>query len=68
MLEDMVVLPEARGKNIGGLLINKAEKLAKDAGCMRITLLTDSDNKDGQRFYISHEFSHSPMIPMRKLI
>lgn len=68
MLEDMVVLPDMRGRNIGGLLIEEAEKLAKEAGCMRITLLTDSDNVNGQRFYTSHGFSHSPMIPMRKLI
>lgn len=68
MLEDMVVLPEIRGRNIGGLLIEEAEKLAKEAGCMRLTLLTDSDNVSGQRFYTSHGFSHSPMIPMRKLI
>ncbi|MGE4268608.1 MAG: GNAT family N-acetyltransferase [Deferribacterales bacterium] len=68
ILEDMVVLPEMRGKEVGSLIIQKAEELAKEAGCMRITLLTDSDNTGGQRFYRRQGYSLSPMVPMRKML
>lgn len=68
ILEDMIVLPEARGENIGSLLITEAEKIAKSEGSMRITLLTDGDNTGGQRFYERHGYTTSPMITYRKLI
>ncbi|MCD8552521.1 GNAT family N-acetyltransferase [Seleniivibrio sp.] len=68
VLEDMVVLPEVRGKDIGSQIIKKAEELAKEAGCMRITLLTDCDNTGGQRFYRRQGYTLSPMVPMRKML
>jgi GNAT superfamily N-acetyltransferase len=68
ILEDMVVLPEMRGQDVGSRIISAAEIFAKEAGCERITLMTDNENTGGQRFYKRHGFTSSPMIPMRKHI
>ena len=65
LLEDMVVSPSARGQGIGSTLIDHAIRYAKEQGCKRITLLTDSDNKGAQRFYERHGFSKSSMTPFR---
>lgn len=68
LLEDMVVSPAARGAGIGTQLLQKAVELARRNGCRRITLLTDNVNVSAQRFYQTHGFSLSPMIPMRLLL
>ena len=65
LLEDMVVFPNRRGQGIGSTLIRHAVKSAKEKGCTRITLLTDGDNEEAQRFYKRHGFSRSPMIAFR---
>lgn len=67
-LEDMVVSKEARGQGLGSKLLNHALAFAKEQGFGRVTLLTDLANKDGQRFYARHGFSHSEMTPMRILL
>jgi GNAT superfamily N-acetyltransferase len=66
-LEDMVVAPEARGRGIGGALVDAALAQARAAGCRRVTLLTDADNADAHRFYRRHGFAASPMRPFRFL-
>ena len=65
LLEDMVVAPGARGRGIGHQLLTSAIAHARAAGSARITLLTDTDNVDAQRFYRRHGFAASPMLPMR---
>ena len=65
LLEDMVIAPEFRGKGFGSSLLVAATEYAKNRGCKRITLLTDSSNSSAQKFYIRHGFSKSPMLPMR---
>jgi GNAT superfamily N-acetyltransferase len=65
ILEDMVVSPKIRGSGIGSKLLNYALEFAKDKGCKRLTLLTDKNNVDAQRFYQQHGFSASAMMPMR---
>jgi GNAT superfamily N-acetyltransferase len=65
LLEDLVVLPEARGKGIGSNLLSGAIAFAKSKGCLRITLLTDCDNRLARQLYAKHGFSNSSMIPMR---
>ncbi len=67
-LEDMVVHPDMRGQDIGTLILKKAQQAAREAGCRRITLLTDNDNYRAQSFYESNGFSMSPMVCMRKII
>lgn len=67
LLEDMVVAPSARGDGVGGALLQAAIAFAREQGCPRITLLTDTVNVDAQRFYARHGFVASPMKPMRWL-
>src|SRR5258705_6877942 len=57
LLEDMVVLPEQRGKGGGSQLLEAAIAFAKSAGCLRVTLLTDRANERAQKFYLRHSFS-----------
>ncbi len=68
LLEDLVVLPNQRGKGIGSKLLKEAIETAKLHDCHRITLLTDSVNESAQQFYQKHGFSFSAMIPMRMLL
>lgn len=65
LLEDMVVDTGARGSGLGSALLEHAIAHAREVGCRRITLLTDGDNLDAQRFYRRHGFAHSPMIALR---
>ncbi|MDO3378556.1 GNAT family N-acetyltransferase [Geoalkalibacter halelectricus] len=65
LLEDMVVHPEARGRGLGAALLEQAVAVARQQGCLRITLLTDADNQAAQRFYRRHGFELSTMVPMR---
>lgn len=68
LLEDMVVLPEERGKGHGSLLVEEAKKLAEERGCKRITLLTDFDDLAAERFYQKHGFTLSAMVPLRQIL
>ncbi|MFC0709411.1 GNAT family N-acetyltransferase [Azorhizophilus paspali] len=65
LLEDMVVDAMARGRGLGTQLLEAATATARRRGCRRITLLTDADNLDAQRFYARQGFARSPMIPLR---
>lgn len=64
-LEDMVVEPRQRGRGIGEQLLATAIRDAREAGCVRITLLTDLTNADAMRFYARSGFVRSRMIPFR---
>jgi len=68
ILEDMVVRPDCRCRGAGSMLLKAAVASARSAGCLRLTLLTDSTNEPAQRFYMRHGFSRSDMVPMRLLI
>jgi ribosomal protein S18 acetylase RimI-like enzyme len=68
ILEDMVVLPEQRGLGIGSALLNEAISTARDSGCQRITLLTDSDNTIARGFYEKQGFVRSSMLAFRILL
>ena len=68
MLEDMVVLPEQRGLGIGSALLNAAISTARESGCLRITLLTDSDNETAHGFYEKQGFTRSDMLAFRRLL
>ena len=67
LLEDMVVMPQERGRGIGSQLLNYALAFARDNGCRRITLLTDDLNIGARRFYVAHGFAESDMKIMRYL-
>ena len=68
VLEDVVVVPDLRGKGLGSMLLEAAIEFAKANGCKRITLLTDNDNMGGKQFYERHGFMSSTMLPMRLFI
>ncbi|MCP4275658.1 MAG: GNAT family N-acetyltransferase [Gammaproteobacteria bacterium] len=68
ILEDMVVSRSAQGQGVGTKLMEFALDFARDNGCKRITLLTDSDNTGAHRFYQRHGFARSSMVVMRKSI
>ncbi len=64
-LEDMVVLPERRGRGVGAALLAHAVVGAREEGCMRLTLLSDEDNAQAHAVYASEGFQFSGMRPMR---
>jgi len=64
-LEDMVVSSEVRGLGLGSRLLEHAVAFALQNGCRRLSLLTDADNLQAQRFYQRQGFSASQMLPMR---
>jgi ribosomal protein S18 acetylase RimI-like enzyme len=64
-LEDMVVLPDYRGKGVGVQLVREAISGARASGCSRITLLTDPNNDSAARFYERAGFTRSQMTPLR---
>ncbi|MBM3163065.1 MAG: GNAT family N-acetyltransferase [Chlorobi bacterium] len=66
LLEDMIVDPACRGRGIGTMLLRHASLFAENEGFGRITLLTDADNTQAQKFYERSGFLRSSMIVMRK--
>lgn len=65
ILEDMIIAPAYRGLGMGSILLEQAIDFAKNKGCKRITLLTDSDNERAQQFYQKHGFELSSMNAYR---
>ena len=65
LFEDLVVLPECRGRGIGRGLLGHVISQAKKERVKRLTLLTDADNERAQAFYRASGFVDSPMRPMR---
>ncbi len=65
LLEDMVVDPASRNSGTGSALLQAAISHARQQGCQRITLLTDTDNLAARRFYGRHGFAASAMCPLR---
>ena len=66
--EDMIVAENYRSSGIGSALIEHALDHAKNKGCKRISLLTDSDNQQAHRFYQKHDFELSTMRLFRQSI
>ncbi|MEM9251400.1 MAG: GNAT family N-acetyltransferase [Planctomycetota bacterium] len=66
ILEDFVVAPDQRGHGIGSRLLDEAARVATDAGCGRIALMTDHDNASAQRLYERHGFARSTMLAMSR--
>ena len=63
--EDLVVLPERRGRGVGSALVRFVVPEARRQGVLRLTLLTDSHNKRAQELYAKAGFRASGMLPMR---
>jgi ribosomal protein S18 acetylase RimI-like enzyme len=65
LFEDLIVLPERRGKGIATALLRHAIGAARAEGIKRITLLTDRGNKRAQALYRKLGFAASTMTAMR---
>jgi GNAT superfamily N-acetyltransferase len=68
LMEDVVIHPDHRGQGFGSMLIDHVVDFAKKKNFKRITLLTDRLSAESQRFFEKHGFTHSQMIPMRRMI
>ena len=55
-LEELVVDPDARGKNVGGLLIEETIRLAKIRACKEFGLYILESTKHNQGFYEKYGF------------
>ena len=55
-LEELVVHQEARGKNVGGLLIEETLRLARKRGCDEFGLYLLESTKHNQSFYEKYGF------------
>ena len=55
-LEELIVDPVARGKNVGGLLVEEALKAARDEGCKEFGLYLLESTKHNQPFYEKYGF------------
>jgi ribosomal protein S18 acetylase RimI-like enzyme len=65
LIEDVIVRKEYRDRGVGSQLLDHATKYAKQKDFLRMTLLTDRDNEEGQDFFKRHGFFTSHMIPLR---
>ena len=65
ILEDLIVMPEERGRGIGTRLLRHASEQARQMGLLRLTLLTDGDNDAARKLYEKLGWKRSGMIPMR---
>jgi len=54
LLEDLVVTHTLRGQGIGTMLLQTAEKTAKEIGCLRLRLSADEHNTPTTVFYAQH--------------
>jgi len=68
LLEDVIVHRDFRGRGFGDKLLSHTVEYAKKKDFLRITLLTDRINEQGQSFFESHGFFKSKMIPMRYVL
>ena len=65
LFEDLVVLPDYRGRGIATALVQFVIAEARKQGLKRLSLLTDGDNARAQALYRKAGFTDSTMKPMR---
>ena len=56
ILEDIFVTESARGRGVGGALLDAAETFARAGGLARLTLATAHQNRTAQRLYLAHGY------------
>ena len=57
-LEELIVAPEARGKNVGGLLVQAAIERARTRGCAEFGLYLLEATEHNRPFYEKYGFRH----------
>lgn len=65
LLEDVIVRLDYRGRGVGAQLMQHAIDYATKKEFLRMTLLTDRLNAEGQAFFEKLGFFKSQMIPLR---
>jgi GNAT superfamily N-acetyltransferase len=68
LLEDMIVHQEHRHRGFGDMLLEYSIQFAREKNFLRITLLTDRANEEAHKFFKSHGFLDSKMIPLRMFL
>jgi GNAT superfamily N-acetyltransferase len=68
LLEDVVIHRDHRHHGFGDKLLRHAIEYARKKDFLRITLLTDRLNEAGLRFFKTHGFFESAMMPMRLIL
>ena len=56
-LEELIVSPAARGKNVGGLLIQRTIQDARERGCAEMGLYLIATTKHNEPFYEKYSFT-----------
>jgi ribosomal protein S18 acetylase RimI-like enzyme len=62
-IHDIVVIPEYRGRGISKKLLAKAEEIAKELGCCKLTLEVLEGNKTAQAAYKAYGFDGYELTP-----
>jgi GNAT superfamily N-acetyltransferase len=63
-IHDVIVHPDHRGKGISKLLMRKAEEIARELGCCKLTLEVLERNEIAKRSYASCGFCAYELDPM----
>lgn len=66
LVEDLVVKPSWRGRDIGSQLLRSVEAWAGENGATRLQLLADRDNSPALKFYEDRDWQRTRMICLRK--
>lgn len=66
MIEDMYVRPNLRGNGVAIALLARACELAKSRDCVRVDLVTETENYPAQSLYKKAGFEQLPRIPFTK--
>jgi len=67
-LEELIVLPEARGKNIGGLLVQQSLENARSRGCTEYGLYLLETTEHNRPFYEKYGFTATGTEMRQRLI
>jgi len=66
-LQELNIVPELRGSGIGGMLIEEAEKIARNLNLEEIELTTKTHRNKAQNFYRKYGFEHTHNKFVKKL-
>jgi ribosomal protein S18 acetylase RimI-like enzyme len=67
-VEDFIVDEAHRGMGIGSAMLDLAERLARERGCVRMDLDVLQESVDSQRFYARHGFVDQRRLYLRRVL
>lgn len=59
-VHDVIVTERCRGQGVGGVMLTRVERIAREHGCCRLTLEVYADNTRALRAYHKHGFGRDP--------